>query len=151
MQHTDGIAGLRPATADHLDAIRSLLEDAGLPVEGAADQLENGFVVMQDEEGLAGVAGIEIHGDYALLRSVAVAPSRRGRGFGEALVQDRIGAASERGLRAVYLPTTTAADWFAARGFAVVDRDTVPDSIRASREFAETCPASATAMTMRLD
>jgi hypothetical protein len=37
-----------------------------------------------------------------------------------------------------------------ARGYAVIARDAAPPAIRAAREFADLCPASAVCMTKRL-
>lgn len=145
-------ARVRPAVATDLDAVLTLLADCELPVDGVADQFEDGYVVSESADGrVDGVAGLEVYGGYGLLRSVAVAPAARGRGLAAALVADRIEWARARGLRAVYLLTTTAASWFADRSFSVVDRDAVPASVRRSPEFSDLCPASAIVMEQRLE
>jgi arsenite methyltransferase len=141
---------IRPARAGDLAAVTSLLSGAALPVEGVADQLEDGFVVVEEKGRLIGAAGLEVYGGSGLLRSVVVHESARGRGLGEQLVRDRTEWARARGLRAVYLLTTTAESWFAARGFARVQRDDVPASVRRSAEFSEICPSTAAAMSVEL-
>lgn len=107
-----------------------------------ADQFGPNYVV---EDG-AGVAGIEKHGRYGLLRSVAVAPGARGKGVAQRLVRDRLEWAASEGLVAVYLLTTTAEAYFVKLGFERVAREDVPAEIRASREFASMCPASSVVM-----
>ena len=49
-------------------------------------------------------------------------------------------------MRALYLLTLTAEDYFATRGFARVGREHVPETVMQSREFLGLCPASAIAM-----
>jgi len=144
------VDGVRTAVAVDLGAVQALLAGAKLPSEGVPDQFEDGFVVVERDGAVVGVAGLEVYGGYGLLRSVAVAEELRGTGVGEALVQDRIEWARARGLRAIYLLTTTAAQYFEKLGFKAVERDAVPPSVRRSVEFAEACPASATAMELRV-
>ncbi len=55
------------------------------------------------------------------------------------------------GCRALWLLTTSAADFFADLGYAECERVNVPPPIRATLQFAALCPASATVMTKRLD
>jgi len=50
----------------------------------------------------------------------------------------------------LFLLTTTAADYFSARGFDPVDRSSAPEAIRRTREFAEICPGSAAFMRKRV-
>jgi amino-acid N-acetyltransferase len=53
-----------------------------------------------------------------------------------------------RGLRAVYLLTTTAADYFRRFGFEDARRDEAPAVLQRSSEFASVCPASAACLAM---
>jgi amino-acid N-acetyltransferase len=142
----DGPA-IRPARADDLPAVRRLVGEAGLPLDGLADQFPSGYAVVE-AAGLVGAAGIEVHGEFGLMRSVVVAPERRGTGLGKALVEGRLAWARDARLSAVYLLTTTAPDFFAALGFMRIARPDAPAPIRASREFATVCPG--TSVLMRL-
>jgi amino-acid N-acetyltransferase len=99
---------------------------------------------------VVGVAGLEVCRDNALLRSVAVAPAWRSHGVGRALVARVIEDASARGVRELYLLTTTAERYFPAFGFQATPRETAPDDIRATGEFQGACPASATVMRLPL-
>jgi N-acetylglutamate synthase-like GNAT family acetyltransferase/protein-tyrosine-phosphatase len=142
---------VRLARTDELDAIRQLVVAAGLPDAQLADQFPGAFVLVQEGERIVGTAGLEIHGDWGLLRSLAIAPSRRGAGLGRKLAENRLTAARALGLRGVYLLTTTPPEFFAGLGFEPVAREDVPSALRRSSEFATVCPASAVCMVLRLE
>ena len=143
-------ATVRPAVATDQAAVEALLRAADLPVDGVADQFEDGYVVSEGDGIVVGAGGLEVYGAYGLLRSIVVAPEWRGRGVAEALVKDRLEWGAARGLRAVYLLTTTAAHYFAKRGFSAVDRSSIPGAIRRSTEFSDICPSTAIAMELRI-
>lgn len=138
-------ASLRAAAPSDLPAVEALLEASSLPVAGVREALSD-FVVADSGGAIVGVAGLEICGDDALLRSVAVAPEWRSRGLGRALVTRTLADAEARGLRSLYLLTTTAERYFPSFGFRQISRDEVPEAVRATKEFREACPASATVM-----
>ena len=138
---------LRKAQSADLPAVFRLLDESSLPRDGAAEWLEQFVVAVRSDATIAGVAGLEFHDTHALLRSVAVSLSDRGRGIGAALVADRLHAARERGVSDVTLLTTTAVPYFQRLGFAPIGRDKLPAAIRASVEFTSACPESAVALT----
>ena len=140
---------IRRATADDLAAVEQLLTESQLPLDGVREALAN-FVVAHAGSALIGVAGLEVYCDNALLRSVAVVPEWRSHGIGRALVTRVISDAEARGIRALYLLTTTAERYFPSFGFRATTRDAVPSDIRATSEFQGACPASATAMCLSL-
>ena len=141
-------ASVRAASAADLPAVRRLLDRLALPPDGLLDFYPQGYAVAVAPNGeLLGVAGVEVHGDQGLLRSVAVSPAVQGRGIGATLAHDRLAWAATAGLNGVHLLTTTASPYFARLGFVVVERDTLPASIRASVEFAQACPETAVAMS----
>jgi N-acetylglutamate synthase-like GNAT family acetyltransferase len=147
IQATTG-ATLRRATRSDETAVTALLTASALPLDGVREALPC-FVVAEDAGEIVGVAGIEacgVAGEHALLRSVAVSPSWRNRGLGRVLVNQAIAEAESRGVKALYLLTTTADRWFPSFGFTVTARDAVPDDVRATAEFQGACPASATVM-----
>jgi amino-acid N-acetyltransferase len=136
---------VRPATPEDLPAVERLLTASSLPLDGVRDAFST-FVVAQSGDDIVGVAGLEQAGSDALLRSVAVHPDWRSHGVGRALVTRVISDAESRGLRALYLLTTTAERWFPGFGFHPTTRDAVPATLRETAEFAGACPASATVM-----
>jgi amino-acid N-acetyltransferase len=145
-------ATLRRATAADLPAVEKLLVASGLPTAGVAAALD-GFLVAESAapKQIVGVVGLEVcSGVYALLRSTAVDPAWRGTGLGKRLVERAIAEAESRGMRAMYLLTTTAERYFPSFGFVKTTRDAVPDEVRQSVEFREACPATATVMSLDL-
>ena len=139
-------ATVRAATIKDLPRVERLLTASDLPLEGVRESFDT-FVVAEADGDLVGVAGLEVCCDDALLRSVAVAPEWRSRGVGRALVNRAIANAEASGLRALYLLTTTAEQYFPSFGFKKIERSQVPDAVRATREFTEACPASAAVMS----
>jgi len=57
-----------------------------------------------------------------------------------------IADAEGRGVKALYLLTTTAEYYFPSFGFTAVPRDSVPDEVKETREYGGLCPSSATVM-----
>jgi amino-acid N-acetyltransferase len=140
---------VRAAADADLPAVRRLLNAVALPLDGLADFFPGGYAVAIGADGeLLGVAGIEVHGDQGLLRSVAVSPKAQGGGIGADLARDRLAWAGGAGLLGVHLLTTTASPYFARLGFATVDRAELPAAIRASVEFRQACPETAVAMSL---
>src|SRR5215472_3709274 len=141
---------LRRATPHDWPKIAALLATADLPLSGAEAHLSDFFLAFRDNV-LIGSAGLELYGDTALLRSVAVASTERGHGLGKALVQRVLAYATSLGVRQVVLLTTTAADFFLRFGFQPISRAELPLAAQASVEFQEACPASATVMSLELE
>lgn len=141
------VPSLRPATAQDLPRVHALLTENRLPLDGV-DACLDCFVVAEHDGALVGVAGTERcgAGEYALLRSVAVADAWKGKGLGRALVVRAIADAEARGARALYLLTTTAEHYFPSFGFRQTERSAVPAVVQATVEFASACPASAVVM-----
>ena len=78
---------LRAARATDLPAVIELLETSGLPTGDLTEAMLASFCVADEDGGVVGVAGVEVFGTCALMRSLAVAPARRGRGVAARLVE----------------------------------------------------------------
>lgn len=153
--HAGGPAGggdvrLHPAGPDDLGRVRGLLDAAGLPTADVGDGSAT-FVLARAGGEVVGTGGLEVRGDAALLRSVAVEESARRAGHGTAIARRLAAVARALGVRGLYLLTTDAAGFFEALGYERVDRAAVPDPIRETEQFAGLCPDSATPMRLRLD
>jgi amino-acid N-acetyltransferase len=134
--------------AGHDDgAIVRLAARSGLPLDGLLEHLDTALVARAGGR-VVGCAALEIYGDSALLRSVAVDETARGLGIGQRVVRACLDLAQERGVRSVYLLTTTAERFFPRFGFGRVDRGDVPADVQQSVEFQSACPASAVAMAV---
>lgn len=138
---------LRTAGPGDLHAIRALLRAAALPDEDLDAALIAHFLVAEESAQLVGAVGLQVISDHALLRSLVVAPAWRRRGFGAALCAAAEERARDLRLMNLWLLTTTAVEFFAARGYREVRREDAPAAIRASREFAALCPDSARCLT----
>lgn len=111
--------------------------------------IEDTFVCEADGERI-GVGALEGHGDAALLRSVAIDEPVRGRGYGTALCTRLLEMADANGIAEIYLFTASAAEFFATFGFDRTDRESVPESIRATSERRDRCRSAAVCMKRTL-
>lgn len=141
------VAAAQPAD---LPAIRALLTANALPSADLTPAHLGSFWMVEDAAGFVGVVGLEPHGRAALLRSLAVRVDRRGHGIGAGLLAHAEARAGALGIDTLYLLTTTAERFFAARGYAVVPRHGAPPEIRTTAEFAELCPSTSMCMTKRI-
>ena len=141
---------IRPARPEDRDAVAALLEATALPPDGLDEQFGEPYAVAVADGRIVGAAGVEVYGDAGLLRSVAVDPAWRGHGLGRRLTEERLRWAADRGLDAVYLLTTSAAEYFPRLGFAPVAREEVPAAVRGSLQFAGVCPSTAEVLALRL-
>ncbi len=126
-----------------LEIVQELLSSAGLPTADLTPELLPNFFVRRQGDAPIGVVGLELFGDVGLLRSLAVAAGHRGRRVGGDLLRRAEAHARHRGVRSLYLLTTTAEGYFLARGYARSERDSAPAPIRATAEFSGLCPATA--------
>ncbi len=146
---TPARATIRPATPRDWPGIERLLHARSLPLEGASEHLER-FLVAEQGATVVGCVGLERYGPLGLLRSLAVDEGISGRGVGTELVRALLARAPRLGVDALYLLTTTAADYFPRFGFEPLPRSALPDALSASAELRGACPASAVAMRLTL-
>ncbi len=140
---------ITPAKTDDLPDILALLKASGLPVAGIERHLD-ATLVARDAGRLVGCAAVEIYGEAGLLRSVAVATEQRGTGLGQRLTRAALDLARQRGVRTVYLLTTTAGGFFPRFGFVAIPRADVEPALGQSEELRGACPASALAMRLSI-
>jgi amino-acid N-acetyltransferase len=127
----------------------AMLTAEKLPINDLSSQLENFFVALEDDE-VIGVAGLEIYGDYGLLRSLAVLPAFRSRGVAGNLVRQIENLAVTKSLKAIYLLTETAPEYFKRKEYMQIARTDVPEEVQQSSEFSYACPQSAIVMMKTL-
>jgi N-acetylglutamate synthase-like GNAT family acetyltransferase len=139
-----------PLRAGERGALKAALTKAGLPT---ADVEEPGRLFWRFEtqdEVPVGFGGLEVHGDDALMRSLVTLPPVRKRGIGTAMVAALEFEAGLHKCRAMWLITTTAADFYQRLGYARCERAVVPAAIRDTTEFSTLCPDSADVLMKRL-
>lgn len=133
------------ATANDEGNIRNLLTAAQLPHEDIREHVRN-FLVAWHNDIIVGAVGLEIYGKIGLLRSLVVAPAHQGKGIGKMLYDGMIAYARLRGVKEMYLLTTTADKFFRKQGFVPVERERLPVEIKNTNEFLHLCPDSAICM-----
>ena len=134
---------------EHADKYRetiiALLTAEKLPIADLPEIPENFVVTKQDNE-VTGVVGLEIYGDFALLRSLAVDKGHRNMGLANTLLTQIEALATSKKLKAIYLLTETAPDYFSRKGYDKITRADVPAAVQQSSEFSHVCPQSAIVM-----
>jgi amino-acid N-acetyltransferase len=145
MESYEIVAAARP----DWHSIRELLLANKLQPTGLEPFITTTLVAV-DQGAVIGCVALEPYGRLALLRSLAVDPSRQRSGVGTALVTAALEAARRLPVDRVYLLTETAAEYFPRFGFETTTRDTVPEPVRQSVEFTTLCPEGATVMTLEL-
>ena len=145
MQPQDPVA----LTHSHLEQLQQLLRENHLPWQDCEQQLAHFYGYFENQQLLA-AGGLEPAGDSALLRSVVVDAASRSQGQGRLMVDFLIQRARDSGINEVYLLSETAVDYFAAIGFTVATRASLPEAIRQTRQFQSLCPDDATCMRLKL-
>ena len=130
---------------NHRKNIIALLSSEKLPTDDLPSSLDN-FLVMTGDNELVGVIGLEMHGDYGLLRSLAVSPDHRNQNIAGKLVEQIEKLAASKGLKSIVLLTETVPDYFSRKGYSRITRAEVPAEVQQSSEFSHVCLQSAIAM-----
>lgn len=151
MLSADGRSVREADVADLPDAL-ALLAAAGLPTAGVAEQFPAGyFVVRAPESGaLVAMVGLESRPPYWLLRSLVVSDCARGRRWGSVLVRIVVHLADIGGVRALFLRTNTAEEFFRHLGFRPIPRHEVPAALRPAEEPRDAGPADTVVMRLPL-
>lgn len=130
--------------------VMSLLAQCALPNSDLSEEKLQHFFGCGEEANPRGVVGVEMYGDVALLRSLAVEKDVRGKGCGKRLVEEAEKYAAHNGVKRLYLLTSTAEAFFGALGYEKVGRDAVPEAIRNTTEFSTLCSSTAPVMAKDL-
>lgn len=140
---------VRQATRVDLTSIEQLLEAASLPTPGVREHVQH-FLVAETEGKIVGAIGLEVYGETALLRSAVVAPDFQNKGIGTLLFTHNLKHARSLGVKRLLLLTNTAEEYFARKGFSVIDQKSVTGPITSSVEFTGACPSHAACMELML-
>ena len=134
----------------NLSAVKQLLSESSLPIEDITAQHLQHFFGCGSGLELEGLVGLELYGEVALLRSLAVALSRRGSGVGSGLLAHAERHARDQRVQSLYLLTTTAEAFFMRRGYARIPMEEAPVAIKGTKEFSGICPTSSAFMVKYL-
>lgn len=141
--HRDEVDGSDQELAETLAA-------AGLPTEDLAEPGRRFWRFRTAVGEPIGFIGWEDMGGAALLRSLVIVPAQRGQGWSRILTDWALAQLAAAGIADVYVLTTSVESLAQRFGFSRVLRDQAPPAIRASRQFASLCPASAVLLHRRL-
>ncbi len=125
---------LRDATINDVGGILKLLqplESEGILVRRSRELLEreiDRFVVLEHDRRIIGCAALYPFTEEksAELACLAIQPSYRDHGYGDALLKHMASEAQAQGLRKLFVLTTRTAHWFLERGFKEVSVDQLP-------------------------
>jgi N-acetylglutamate synthase-like GNAT family acetyltransferase len=107
-----------------LARVREMLTRAGMVTDGI-EWPAACYILAYIGDDAVGIIGVESKIDAALIRSLYVDESRRGRGIGAALIAAARKAAHTRGARRLYLFSADAGELFERNGFKKVAVDDV--------------------------
>jgi amino-acid N-acetyltransferase len=131
------------------EALISLLQSEGLPVEDLPKDLSN-FYMATDNGFIVGAIGLEIYDRSGLLRSLVVKPEYRKMKIATSMVDELQKQARILGLKEIYLLTETATNYFSKIGFEETSRDEAPVALKQSTEFSHVCPSTAIFMKKKI-
>ena len=129
---------------DNFSKAIALIKKCNLPTDDISDTTKL-FAAIDNNEVL-GTIGVEFYGSTALLRSFAVTEEARNKGIGNDLFLFLEEYIKQNGINRLALLTTTAAGYFAKKGFEKIERENTPVEIKESSEFKSTCPSSSILM-----
>jgi N-acetylglutamate synthase-like GNAT family acetyltransferase len=139
----------QPLATWERDGLKAALHRVGLPSDDI-DQDGPLFWRFERDDVPVGFAGLEVHGQDALLRSLVTLPPVRLRGVGAAMVAKIETEAVARSAKAIYLLTQDNTSFFAKLGYTACDRTRVPALIGTASPFAAPGAAAATVMMKQI-
>ena len=140
---------IREAKQKDAKIIEQILKSNALPSEDFVAHLNN-FYLYEDKNKIVGLAGYELCGSYALLRSFAVLDEYKGLCLARKLYEALKNKAQKEEINSFYLLTETASKYFEKLGFEYLDREKAPLSIENTEQFKSICPNSAQLMYLDL-
>ncbi|CAL8473612.1 arsenic resistance N-acetyltransferase ArsN2 [Caballeronia sp. S22] len=141
---------VRPAVPRDLEAIHAVLHEHGLSTSDVTVETLNGFLVAVDHKRIVGCVGVDRYGSVGLLRSLAVRLLERNDGLGHRLLVSVEKRCLADEISELWLLTTDAPNFFIGAGYRLSARNTAPDDLRATAQFASICPASAVCLRKQL-
>ena len=137
----------RIAAKSDLNNIQAILKEENLPYQDCESHLNN-FIVLELDDDIIGIAGVELYDDIGLLRSVAIKNKHKGKGLGAEIYTKIKEHAFQKGVKELYLLTVTAVQYFEKQGFVKINRDLAPLEIKKTKQFSGLCSLSAIVMKL---
>lgn len=136
---------------DHseIKAVKELLQLSNLPYSDISEAPVHFFGIKENNK-LVAIGALEIYGINAILRSLAVHQTHQNHGYGKQMVRFLENKAIEKGIKNLFLLTSTAADFFKKLAYLPQQRDLCPPEILSSSQFRDICPQSASCLFKKL-
>lgn len=133
-----------------INEVKELLLSSGLP----SSDLNNAPIHlfgMKKNNRLIATGALEVYGNNAVLRSVAVSNNFQNKGYGKQIVRHLEKVATELKISHLFLLTTTAEIFFKKLGYLPFQRSLSPTEILSSAQFRDICPQSALCLCKKLE
>lgn len=132
------------------EEIEELLRSVGLPADDVAGEGLFAHWVWRRDGRVVATVGLDIVGSEAVLRSLATHADCRGQRIASALCDAAEEEARRQSVAAIYLLTEATQSFAEHRGYHIVARASVPESVASHRQFRTGCCGCASAMAKRL-
>ena len=129
-----------------VSAVKILLGESSLPTSDVSGNEKIRFFGTYHHDSLLACIGVEVYGDTALLRSLAVASGWRNGGLGRRLVEYLESMCQQNGVQEIFLLTETAEHYFDQLGYTCTPRAHAPFDIKNTTQFSTLCPCSSRLM-----
>ena len=126
--------------------IQNLLARCGLPSEDVHEHLVH-FITAKRDDVVIGCVGLEVHGNFGLARSLAVAEKYRRHGIAKILCENILEYARKLSMTNLYLTTDASIAYFLKLKFEKLNPQQAPEAIRSTKEFTQLNPATAIFMS----
>lgn len=133
-----------------IDSVKNLLQLSNLP-NFDLDEAPVHFFGVKENGQLVATGALEIYGVHAILRSLAVHQTHQNFGYGRQIVRFLENKAIEKGIKQLFLLTSTAEDFFKKLNYLPMQRNLCPPEILSSTQFREICPLSASCLSKNLN
>jgi amino-acid N-acetyltransferase len=125
-----------------IEEVIPLLAECNLPVADILPSSSLHFFGVRVGGALVAVVCLELYPPLGLLRSLAVAPTFRGRGLARELVAFAESFSAAQSVESLFLLTTTAEGLFLRLGYSPASRSEAASAIQATSQFSSLCPSS---------
>jgi N-acetylglutamate synthase-like GNAT family acetyltransferase len=116
--------------------LAAFLRAADLTVAGVGEPGVNLWVDLDPDGRIVGSAGFELEGQHALVRSVAVSPTRRGTGRGTDLARFALDRAAETGATRAWLFSRRSGPFWQGLGFEPAETTELAAALASTHQVA---------------
>jgi len=140
---------IKKAVLNDIQGLISILKETNLPFNDI-DLNNQQFLLAYLGKDIIASCAVEQYKKEALLKSFAVKMDLQGKGIGKEIYLKMIDYCKSNEIEDLYLLTTTAEDWFDHMGWIRVKRESLPESIKNTKEYNSICPLNAICMYLSI-